>query len=59
MLFRIYLICGLIGAVSMWLWATRRGKPPFRFMLLGALSGPILLLLYTVIRKTIRVLWGA
>lgn len=58
MIFRIYLFFGVVGALTMWWWARKHGKPPGRYMLLGALSGPILLLLYTVLRKTVRVFWG-
>lgn len=53
MAIRIYVICGIIGAIIMAVWAKRRGKEPLPYILAGALAGPLVLALYFWFRKPV------
>ena len=53
MLIRIYIVLGIIGAIVMAVWAKRNGKEPLPYILLGALAGPLVLLLYIWFRKPV------
>jgi hypothetical protein len=54
MLIRIYIVLGIIGAIIMAVWAKRNGKEPLPYVIMGALAGPLTLLLYFWFRKAIK-----